>query len=273
MTAAREHPHDAREASDLFRDFDESSVDPRALTPPLSFTARLREIGVELDQDETVRLARFLALMLWANRRLNLSGIKSPEDAWDRHIADALTLLAPLSGLASDVERQRGSALRVIDIGSGGGVPGIPLAIALANAKFRLLESTRKKCVFLDWASGQLGLRNVKISCDRAERAGAPGADLRERFDAAVARAVGPLSVVSELTLPFIRVGGLALLVKGAKAGEELEDAKNAIGLLGAAHAGTLDTPTGRIVVLEKRAPTPRAYPRREGEPKRSPLV
>jgi len=272
VTPPRNHPA-GREAADLFRDFDESTLDQRARTPPDSFLDRLREIGVELDADETGRLGRFLALMLWANTRLNLTGISSPEEAWDKHIADALTLLAPLSDLADEVERTRGTGIRVIDIGSGGGVPGVPLAIALPSAKVRLVESTRKKCVFLEWVSDQLALRNVKVTCDRAERAAAPGSNFREQFDAAIARAVGPMVVVSELTLPFVRVGGLALLVKGARADEELESAKGAIGLLGAAHAGTLDTPTGRIVVLEKRSPTPRAYPRREGEPKRSPLA
>jgi 16S rRNA (guanine527-N7)-methyltransferase len=259
-----------RDIASLFEDFDESALDPAALTPDAAFDARLREIGVELDDTETAQLGRYLAMLLWANTRLNLTGIKSPSEAWDRHIADALTLLAPISELASEIEGARGARTRLIDVGSGGGVPGIPLAIALPALKVRLVESTQKKCAFLEWTARRLGLRNVAVTCERAERTGT--SDLRESFDIATARALGPLSVVCELTLPLVRVGGLALLVKGAKADEELDAAKRAIALLGAAHAGTLETPTGRIVVLEKRAPTPRTYPRREGEPKRAPL-
>ncbi|MFG0259352.1 MAG: 16S rRNA (guanine(527)-N(7))-methyltransferase RsmG, partial [Phycisphaerales bacterium JB041] len=171
---------------------------------------------------------------------------------------------------------------RLIDVGSGGGLPAIPLAIVSPHLRFTLLEATGKKCDFLRHAITELGLDNAEVLQSRAEAAGQNRGDrqpdgsrlnaIRETFDAATARAVGPLAVIAELTVPLIKPGGLAILVKGQRADEELEEAKQALHLLGAAHAGTVDTPTGRVVVLEKLRVTPRTYPRRDGEPKRAPL-
>ncbi len=95
---------------------------------------------------------------------------------------------------------------------------------------------------------------------------------MREQFDAVVARAVGRLASLAEITVPFAKVGGRILLIKGQKAEEELEEAATALHALKAVHAGTIDTPTGRIVVLEKNSATPRTFPRRDGEPRRSPI-
>jgi 16S rRNA (guanine527-N7)-methyltransferase len=125
-------------------------------------------------------------------------------------------------------------------------------------------------------AAAELGLANASVLNARAATAGQEPAH-RERYDAAVARAVGPLAVLAELTVPCVKPPGdggpgRVLLIKGQKAPEELEEARQALYLLHATHTGTVDTPTGKIVVLEKARKTPRAYPRREGEPKRQPL-
>jgi len=110
------------------------------------------------------------------------------------------------------------------------------------------------------------------VICGRAEAIGQDHRLHREVYDAAIARALGRLVVLAELTLPLVRPGGVVLAVKGAKAEEELAEAGKAIGLLGGRYASTLETPTGRVVVLEKASRTPRLYPRKDGEPKRSPL-
>ena len=242
--------------------------------PTPEFLESAAALGVEFEPGELDRIATFLALLLETNTRTNLTAIKDLADAWTRHILDSLTLLPMLADLPDGA--------RVIDIGSGGGLPAIPLAIVSPHLRFTLLEATGKKCDFLRHAIAELGLANADVLQCRAEAAGQDRGDrqpdgsrinaTRETFDAATARAVGPLAVIAELAIPLVKPGGLAILVKGQRADEELEEAKKALHMLGAAHAGTVDTPTGRVVVLEKLRVTPRTYPRRDGEPKRAPL-
>lgn len=250
---------------------------PPALTPPPGLVEQAAGMGIEFEPGDVERLGLYLALLLDANQLFNLTAIKDPAEAWTRHILDSLTLIALL------VELPAGS--RVIDVGSGGGLPGIPLAICLPALSFTLLEATGKKAEFLRAVAGAMGLTNVSVLGERAECAAQDRGDKqsfgaetrrvgaqRESYDAAVARAVGPLATIAELTVPFVKPGGRVLLIKGQKADEELKEAAGALRLLNAVHAGTIDTPSGRIVVLDKSSATPRTYPRRDGEPKRSPL-
>ncbi len=223
-----------------------------------------KDAGIEFEPGEVERLGRFLAMMLETNKEHNLTSITEPAQAWTRHVFDALTLLAVLSELEPGAE--------VIDVGSGGGVPGVPVAIAMPQIKFALLEPTGKKAAFLQRVVAELGVTNAKVFQDRAERLGKDRTLYRERWDVAIVRAVGPLSVIAELTLPLVKVGGFVLAIKGAKADEEVASAQYAIVELGGAFERTVDTPTGRIVVLTKVRPTPRQYPRHDGEPKRKPL-
>ncbi|MCA9286982.1 MAG: 16S rRNA (guanine(527)-N(7))-methyltransferase RsmG [Phycisphaerales bacterium] len=238
------------------------------LAPPAKFGELCAEFGLTLDAAEIDRLGRYLWLLLETNTHHNLTAIKDADEAWTRHIFDSLTLTAVLGELAGS---EAGQEPRVIDVGSGGGLPGIPLAIAMPGLRFTLLEATGKKAAFLRHATAELGLGNVEVVAARAESAGREDGR-RDAYDAAVARAVGPLAVIAELTTPFVRTGGLAVLVKGERAEEELAAAKQALHLLHVGHAGTVETPTGRLVVLEKLRRTPKPYPRRDGEPRRVPL-
>lgn len=238
-------------------------IDP--LKPTEEFQNALRELGVELEPGEDRQLGLYLALLLEANERVNLTAITDPAQAWMRHILDALTLV-PFLGELPEGER-------VIDVGSGGGVPGLPLAIVLPSLGFTLLEPTGKKAAFLREAAGTLGLKNVTVVSDRAEKLGQDKARHREKHGAVLSRAVANLNVLAELTIPLCRQGGVILAIKGAKADEEVRDAARVIGLLGARHVDTHTTPTGRIIVLEKASKTPNLYPRRDGEPKRDPLT
>lgn len=231
--------------------------------PPAEFIAAAAAQGLEFEASELQRLAQFLALLLDANTRFNLTAITDPAQAWTRHVLDSLTLLPLLE--AAD-------AKRVIDVGAGGGLPGLPLAMTLPNVEFTLLEATGKKARFLQEAVAALGMTNVVVVNDRAEVVGQDHQRHRERYDAVLARAVGRLPVLLELTVPLARVGGLVLAIKGEKAAEEIAEAKAALHLLHAAVSQTLRTPTGTIVVIEKLRATPRLYPRQPGEPKRLPL-
>ncbi|MCW5756814.1 MAG: 16S rRNA (guanine(527)-N(7))-methyltransferase RsmG [Phycisphaeraceae bacterium] len=233
------------------------------LPAPIEFLAGAEGLGIAFEPGEVERLGRFLALLLHANTRMNLTAIKDPAQAWQRHILDSLTLMAPLA------ELPQGAG--VVDIGTGGGVPGIPLAIVRPDLRFTLLDATAKKTAFVRAALDMVGVQQATVVTARAEQA-ARDTQHRDTYDAAIARAVGPMATVAELVTPFVKPGGVALLIKGEKAGEELESAKAALHLLLCAHAGTIETPTGRIVVLEKLRATPKSYPRGNGEPKRKPL-
>lgn len=234
------------------------------MIPPPGFLGACADMGIEFEPGEVEKLGRYLGLMLEVNKTTNLTAIADPAEAWVKHIQDSLTLIALLADLPD------GSG--VVDVGSGGGCPGIPLAVCMPHLRFALLEATGKKAAFLESVVEQLELKNVTVLNGRAETFAAFKSPHREAYDAAVARAVGPLSVVAELTVPFVKVGGQALLIKGQKAEAELEAGMGALHTLKVVHAGTVETSTGRIVVLEKRVATPRVYPRRDGEPKRVPL-
>ncbi|HMN96883.1 MAG TPA: 16S rRNA (guanine(527)-N(7))-methyltransferase RsmG [Phycisphaerales bacterium] len=233
------------------------------MTAPPSFLAAAEAQGLAFDAGDIERLGRYLDLLYEANARFNLTAILDREQAWTRHILDSLTLMAPLATL---------EAATVADVGSGGGTPGIPLAISLPQTRFTLIEATGKRARFLESTAAALGLTNVRVLAERSEKVGRDPAH-RESFDVAVARAVGPLTVLLELTVPLVRTGGHVLAIKGERAATEIVEAKPALHRLHSAALEPIRTPTGTIVVIEKRRPTPRAYPRSAGEPKRRPLT
>ncbi|HKT84295.1 MAG TPA: 16S rRNA (guanine(527)-N(7))-methyltransferase RsmG [Solirubrobacterales bacterium] len=179
-------------------------------------------------------------------------------------VADSLVLLPHLAGAA-----------RLVDVGSGGGLPGLALKIAKPELQVVLVEANRRKAAFLVRAAAELGLWGVDIVGRRAEDAG-HDPDFREAFDVATARALAPMPVLAELCLPLVRVGGRLLAMKTA-GGEEVAAAEVAVKLLGGRLASVLQAPSaarerGEIVVVDKIAPTPPEYPRRPGVPARRPL-
>ncbi len=245
---------------------------------PASFIDQAAELGIEFDPGDLEQLGRYLAILLDANQRINLTAIKSPEEAWQRHIFDALTLLPiiaelgfPPDGTDDPEAPKRCAHPELLDVGCGGGLPGIPLAIAMPDLRVTLLDATAKKIEFLTLVIEALALTNAKAVQGRAEALGRDPA-WRASFDFVSARAVGRLPVLAELTVPLTRTGGTILAIKGDRATEELEEAEHALRLLKADHVSTIDTPTGRVVVLQKTAGTPGKYPRADGEPKRRPL-
>jgi 16S rRNA (guanine527-N7)-methyltransferase len=174
-------------------------------------------------------------------------------------VRDSLVLLAHL-----------GDARSVVDVGSGGGMPGIPLKIARPELRVVLVEADRRKAAFLVHAAARLEL-DVEVVAERAETAGR--GPLRETFDVAVCRALAPMPALAELCLPFVRVGGRLLAMKG-----QVEEASAAIACLGGGPAEIVPAPSparehGVVVVVPKLTPTPDAYPRRPGLPTRRPLT
>ncbi|MFO0962875.1 MAG: 16S rRNA (guanine(527)-N(7))-methyltransferase RsmG [Phycisphaerales bacterium] len=230
---------------------------------PESVAQSLRAQGIELEEREPAQLRAYLQSLLEANERFNLTAVTDPAQAWERHIQDSLTLVPFLAS---------SGAQRVIDVGSGGGLPGMPLAIAMPAVRFTLLEATGKKAQFLRETAQALGLENVEVLQERAETAGQDHHAHRAKYDAVVSRAVGRLSVLAELTVPFAKEGGHILAIKGEQAAAEVEEARAALHKLHTHFVDLHRTPTGTVVVLEKTRPTPRVYPRLPGEPKRKPL-
>ncbi len=250
----------------------EYPAEVKAPTIPASFTKACEEFGLAFEPGELESLANFLGFLLAVNEKMNLTAIRDAEEAWMRHIFDALTLLPLLAEIPEGGE--------VADIGSGGGLPALPLAIVLPHLEFTLVEATAKKADYLSAAGAFLRLQNMRVYNGRAEDLGQDFRHERERYDAVTARAVGRMPMLLELTVPLAKApnpeagipGGQVILVKGEKAAEEIAEAKQAMHMLHCAHAGTIETQTGRIVVIEKLRKTPRTYPRPVGEPKRSPL-
>ena len=183
----------------------------------------------------------------------------------------------PTDGLVEDclvLVDHLGDARRVVDVGSGGGLPGLPLKIVRPDLEVVLVEADGDKAAFLVHACAELDLQGVEVVNRRAEEA-AHDPRLREAFDLAVARALAPMPVLAELCLPFVKVGG-RLLAQKTEA-EDVGAAGRAIEFLGGGPARVVAAPSnlrraGTIVVVEKVGPTPDAYPRRAGLPARKPL-
>ncbi|MFT3771478.1 MAG: 16S rRNA (guanine(527)-N(7))-methyltransferase RsmG [Minicystis sp.] len=214
--------------------------DTTPLSPPGDWAERLAALGVSLDAAATTKLGDYLARLLAMNERMNLTAITDPIEVWTRHGLDALSLVPLLAEL--------GPRASLVDVGSGGGVPGIPIAVARPDLRVTLVEATQKKAAFLDAVAKALGLANVSVRAERAEQlARGP---LREAFDVATARAVGKIAQLGPLMVPFVKPGGRVLLIKGQRAGEELAEATTVLGRLRCTAENTVDTPTGRIVVL-----------------------
>ena len=208
-------------------------------------------------------LEAFAGMLLERNKVMNLTAITEPQQVAALHLLDSLELI-PLAGLESE---------SVIDVGTGAGFPGIPLAIAKPQLHITLLDSLGKRVAFLEEVCRELGLSSVQCVQARAEEFGH-----REAFDCAVSRAVAGLPVLCELCLPLVRVGGRFLAMKSSHADEELERAGAAIATLGGRVGWVKDyTIPGtdvvhRVVCVEKIAAAPAGYPRRFAQIKKKPL-
>lgn len=227
-------------------------------------------LGISLDDAQLAKLQRYYALLLEGNQKTNLTRITDEREAVIKHFLDSLTVLSVLP------TELRNAPLRFIDVGTGGGFPGIPLLIACPHWTGTLLEATGKKVAFLAESLRDLALSGTALH-GRAEEVARDPAH-RDRYDLVFARAVAEMSALSELCLPFVKVGGRFVAMKGSTGEDELSRARKAIRLLGgdAVSVQALELPEGmgerRLITVTKTAPTPKAYPRRTGMPTQKPL-
>lgn len=226
-----------------------------------------RELGVDLS-GRLDAFATFQELLIEASGRMSLTTIRDEFGIVTKHFVDSLSCLR--SGALSE-------PAKVIDLGTGAGFPGLPLAIACSHLDVHLLDATRRKVEFVGGVIDALALPNAHPLVGRAETLGRLDAQ-RESYDRVVTRAVSSLATLVELSLPLLKVGGLLVAQKGPGLTEELAAGRKAAKLVGGEVLDVVEFKlpvtgdTRALVLVRKTRPTPAAYPRREGVPHKSPL-
>ena len=232
----------------------------------MDFKQKLNEFDIKINDEQIKSFEKYMNLLLEWNEKINLTAITQPEEIKLKHFVDSLTVLKYIN----DDDK-------VIDIGTGAGFPGIPLKIMNENTKITLLDSLNKRINFLNIVIETLNLRNIQAIHGRAEEI-ARNKLYREKYDVAVSRAVANLSTLTEYMLPFVKVGGKCICMKGANVNEELERAQNAIKELGGEiekidNFFLSDNDNERnIIVIKKVKETKSKYPRKAGTPSKEPL-
>ena len=232
----------------------------------MDFKQKLNEFDIKINDEQIKSFEKYMNLLLEWNEKINLTAITQPEEVKLKHFVDSLTVLKYIN----DDDK-------VIDIGTGAGFPGIPLKIMKENTKITLLDSLNKRINFLNIVIETLNLRNIQAIHGRAEEI-ARNKLYREKYDVAVSRAVANLSTLTEYMLPFVKVGGKCICMKGANVNEELERAQNAIKELGGEiervdNFYLSDNDNERnIIVIKKIKKTKSKYPRKAGTPSKEPL-
>ena len=224
-------------------------------------------MGIAMSQTEAEQFERYHALLVEANARMNLTRVPDdPIEAADRNYLDSISVLSAAFP----------SAQNAVDVGSGAGFPGVPLAIMLPETHFVLLDSLGKRVDFLNSVIDALRLNAEAVHLRAEDAAKLP--NYREQFDLACARAVAPMNVLCEYLLPFLRVEGWMLALKGPSLEAELDQAGNALNTLGGSVTKTLALSIPgrdwdhRAVWIHKTAPTPDRYPRKAGTVEKKPI-
>ena len=225
-------------------------------------------MGLDLTKAQIDQFGLYLEHLRDGRLTANLTSIIGVEDIQLKHFVDSLTVAKMLPPDGS---------LRLLDVGSGAGFPGVPLKIARDSISLFLLDSIGKKTSFLEHLTRDMGLEDVTVLTGRAETL-AHREDLRESFDFVVSRAVAPLATLLEFTLPFCRIGGKVLAQKIASYENEPGDFRHALSILGGSFRQEVPVSVEglnserRLLLFEKTASTPERYPRRPGIPAKRPL-
>ena len=230
--------------------------------------SRTTEAQIPLTAEQIAQFGVYNKLLVEWNERMNLTALTAPADVAVKHIIDSLTAYdAALFDAAESL----------IDVGTGAGLPGIPLAVYAPHIEVTLMDALAKRVRFLTEVTRAMNLENVRCIHARAEEA-ARAKEYRARYDIAVSRAVARMPVLLEYTLPFVRVGGSVLALKGRAYAEEAAEARGAAVRLGGGRVAArpvqlpgLDD-VRAILAVRKERPTPKAYPRRAGQPEQHPL-
>ena len=226
------------------------------------------EASIELSEKQYEQFIKYMRLVQEWNEKINLTAITEDNDFIKKHFIDCI------KAFKSDAIV---NAKTIIDVGTGAGFPGVPIAILHPNAKITLLDSLNKRINFLNIVVNELGLTNVTTIHSRAED-GARNPELREKFDIATSRAVANMAVLSEFCMPYVKKGGYFVALKGPAVDEEMQNGKNAISILGGELENIIEVSIEdtdlkhNIVEIKKVKNCPKTYPRKAGTVNKKPL-
>ncbi|SEF98221.1 16S rRNA m(7)G-527 methyltransferase [Caloramator fervidus] len=227
-----------------------------------------KSYGIFLDENKINMFEKYMVLLKEWNEKINLTAITEDDEIVRKHFLDSISIIK--SGLIND-------NLKIIDVGTGAGFPGIPLKIINPTLKVTLLDSLKKRVNFLNQVINELGLKNIEAVHGRAEDF-ARLDEYREKYDISTARAVAPMNILCEYCLPFVKVGGYFIAMKGPSIEEEIKDSKNAIGTLGGRLIDIVETSipeydvNHKLIIVGKIKPTDKKYPRKPSQIEKKPI-
>ena len=229
-------------------------------------TTELEKLSVTLTEQQLEQFELYYDMLIEKNKVMNLTAITEFDEVLEKHFLDSVSLIR-----AVDLQQP----LKVMDLGTGAGFPGIPLKIVFPNLKITLADSLNKRVLFLQEVIQALGLTDIEAVHGRAEDL-AREKSQRQQYDLCVSRAVANLSTLSEYCLPFVKIGGKFVSYKSGDCNEEVTNSKSAVFLLGGKITDTVKFDLGEakrtFVILDKVKGTPKEYPRKAGTPSKKPL-
>lgn len=229
----------------------------------------LKELIERYGEEKTDKLVKYMDMILEKNEHINLTAVRDRDEAFQKHIADSISC-----DLMEEYER----AESVIDIGTGAGFPGVPLAVVSPDKKFTLVDSLNKRLRIIDELISEIGINNVETLHARAEDVG-QNPNYREKYDICVSRAVASLDVLCEWCLPLVKLNGYFIAYKGENVSRETDDARKAINVLGGkiietrmVAADDEDISGHVLLIIKKVKETPKKYPRQAGTARKNPI-
>lgn len=230
------------------------------------FLDEVNQLSIMLSEKQLEQFRIYYEMLVEKNKVMNLTGITEWDEVLEKHFLDSISLIR-----AIDLNQE----LKVMDMGTGAGFPGIPLKIAFPNLKVTLADSLNKRIMFLQEVIDALGLENIEAIHGRAEDM-ARDKNYRQQYDLSVSRAVANLSTLSEYCLPFVKIGGQFVSYKSGDCEEEVENSKKAVFILGGKIKEVIKFELGEsgrsFIVIDKVNGTPKDYPRKAGTPSKKPI-